>query len=140
MADLYGKRTGAGNFQPGFRLMSGNEMMNAFAKVFQGGLSREDSITATAGGTKAAARALTRTNNHITVCATGGDSVLLPKAIAGSRVVVRNDGAASCNLFGKGTDTINGVATGTATALAAAKAIELVCFTTGAWFTLSVQA
>lgn len=137
MADLaYGKT----NLVPGFRMFDGAALNRLFSRVFQGGLSREDTITATAGGTKAAARVLTKTNNHITVCATGGDSVLLPKAIAGSRCVVRNDGAASLNVFAKGTDTINGVATGTATALAAAKAIELVCFTAGAWFTLSVQA
>lgn len=137
MADPnYGKT----NFIPGFRLIDGAALNRALNRVFQGGLSREDSITATAGGTKAAARILTKSNNHITVCATGGDSVLLPKAIAGSRVTIRNDGAASCNLFGKGADTINGVATATATALANGKAMELICYTVGAWFTLSVQA
>lgn len=136
LRDDYGKT----NLIPGFRMFNGTDLNALFSRVFQGGLSREDSITATAGGTKAAAYALTRSLSHITVCATGGDSVLLPKAIAGSRVTVRNDGAAALNIFGKGTDTINGVATGTATSLAAAKCIELVCWTAGAWFTLSVQA
>lgn len=137
MADpAYGKT----NFIPGFRLIDGSALNRFVARCFQGGISREDSITATAGGNKATARVLTRTINHVTVCATLHDSVLLPKAIAGSRVVVRNDGAAGLDMFGKGTDTINGVATGTATTLAAAKAIELVCVTAGAWFTLSLQA
>src|SRR4051812_14328219 len=99
MADSYGKT----NFLPGFRLLDGTVVNRAFSRLFQGGISRQDTITATPGGTKAAARVLDRTLNHITVCATAGDSALLPKAIAGSRVVVRNDGVASCNLFGKGT-------------------------------------
>lgn len=125
---------------PGFRMIDGAFLARLFSRYAQGGISSMDSITATAGGTKAAAFPLTKTLNHVTVCATGGDSVLLPFAVQGSRCVVRNDGAASLNIFAQGTQTINGVATGTATALAAAKAIELVCFTAGAWFTLSVQA
>lgn len=137
MADPnYGKT----NFIPGFRMIDGSALNRALARVFQGGLSREDSITATAGGTKAAARILTKTINRISVCATIHDSVLLPKAIAGSRCVVRNDGAAGLDIYGKGADTINGAATATATTLTNGKAIELVCVTAGAWFTLSLQA
>lgn len=121
-------------------LFSGDFIRRMFSRVFQGGLSFQDTITATAGGTKAAAFALLRSHNRISVCATGGDSVLLPAAIQGSRVVVRNDGAASCNIFAKGADTINGASAATASALAAAKATEFACFTAGAWYTLSVQA
>lgn len=132
----YGKT----NLRPGFRLFDGAALNSLINRCFQGGINRMDTITATAGGNKATAFALTRTLNHVTVCATLHDSVLLPKAIAGSRVVVRNDGAAGLDIFGKGADTINGVATGTATTLTNGKAIELVCFTAGAWFTLSLQA
>lgn len=124
----------------GFALFSGSFLLERFQRVFQGGLNREDTITATAGGTKPLARALTRSFNHITVCATANDSVLLPPAIQGSIVQVRNDGAANLAMFGKGTDTINGVATGTATVVAPGKSHELICYTRGAWFTLSVQA
>lgn len=132
----YGKT----NLNPGYALQDGTAINRLISRFAQGGISREDSITATAGGTKAAARVLMRSLNHVTVCATAGDSVLLPKAIAGSRLVVRNDGAASCNLFSFGTDTISGNSAATALALAAGKATELVCFTVGAWFVLSVQA
>lgn len=132
----YGKT----NLLPGFRQFNGDDLNRLIGRVLQGGLSHEDTITATAGGTKAAARQLTRSLNHITVCATANDSVLLPKAIRGSRVTVRNDGVANLAMYGQGSDTINGVATGTLTALVPAKCIELICFTAGAWFTLSVQA
>jgi len=125
---------------PGFRMIDGAFLARLFSRYAQGGISRQDSITATAGGTKAAAFQLTETLNHVTVCATDHDSVLLPFAVAGSRCVVRNDGAAILDIYGQGTQTINGVAAATATNLAAGKAIELVCFTAGAWFTLSVQA
>lgn len=124
----------------GAYLFTGEFLRTRLSRIFQGGLSGMDTITATAGGTKAAAFALTRTNSHITVCATANDSVLLPAAITGSRITVRNDGVANLAMFGKNTDTINGVATGTATVLAPAKATELICYTRGAWFTLSVQA
>lgn len=132
----YGKT----NLIPGLRLFDGRDLNRLFSRVFQGGLSRMDTITATAGGTKAAAFALTSTNNHITVCATAADSVLLPKAIAGSRVTIRNDGVASCNIFSLGADTISGNSAATALALANGKATELICYTVGAWFVLSVQA
>lgn len=135
MADPYGKT----NLQPGFRLFDGSALNTLFSRIFQGGLSRKDTITATAGGTKAAAIQLDKSLNHITVCATNGDSALLPKAIAGSIVVVRNDGAANASLYGKGTDTIDGAATANATALNAGVSKMFVCFTTGAWFTLSAS-
>lgn len=89
--------------------------------------SVEDAITATAGGTQAAARALTAAVNRISVCATAADSVKLPLAEAGARVVVRNDGAASCQVFGSGTDTINSTATATGVALANGKSGAYHC-------------
>lgn len=132
----YGKQ----NLRPGFALQDGLAINRLIARAFQGGITRQDNITATAGGTKAAAFPLVSTLNHITTVATAGDSVMLPKAIAGSRVVVRNDGANSLNVFSQGNDTISGNSAATALALAAGKATELVCFTVGAWFVLSVQA
>lgn len=136
MADNYGKT----NLMRGFRMFDGADINRLFSRVFQGGLSREDNITATPGGTKAAARPLVRSLNHITVCATANNSVLAPKAIAGSILLVRNDGATTLALFGKDADTIDGVATGTANTIAAGKAKQYFCLTTGQWLTLSVQA
>ena len=90
-------------------------------------------VTATAGGTKAAAFPLVADANRIAVCATAADSVLLPPALAGATVFVANDGAASCQVFGQGTDTIDAVATATGKALAATKRGIYVCVTDGAW-------
>lgn len=131
--DPYGKI----NFQPGFRVVSGQSLNLALSEVLQGGLSREDGITATPGGTKAAARQLVATLNRVSVCATLNDSVLLPKAIAGSVVILINSGAQTLNFYGKGTDTIDGAATATAATLATTKAKTLTCLTSGAWFTTS---
>lgn len=95
--------------------------------------SSADGITAHAGGTKAAATVLTAQINRVSVCATPGDSVLLPAAIAGRVVDVFNDGATAMQVFGAGTDTIDGVATGTGVVLSNSKRARYVCFTTGAW-------
>lgn len=90
-------------------------------------------IAAHAGGTKAAATALTKQFNNITTCATADDSVLLPAALAGRTVYVFNAGAAAARVFGAGTDTIDGVATATGVPLTNAKRAVFVCFADGAW-------
>lgn len=80
-----------------------------------------NTLTAHAGGTQAAALALTGGINRVTVCATNADSVRLPVMVAGETVVVVNSGAATCQVFGAGTATINDVATATGVALATTK-------------------
>lgn len=95
-----------------------------------------DGITAHAGGTKAAALQLNYGMNRITVCATAGDSVLLPRASDGAEVLVINDGAAAAQVFGQGTDTIDGVVTATGVALTQARRTWFYCFTDGAWQSL----
>lgn len=132
----YGKSLGFGNFAKGPRVVAGEALTNAFIKMLEGGISRRDTITAKAGGTKAAAIALDRSLNRISVCATANDSALLPKAIGGSIVVVTNSGAATAALYGAGTDTINGAATATAYTVATGKTVLFVCYTTGAWFAI----
>ncbi|MFG1260039.1 hypothetical protein V5F79_22185 [Xanthobacter flavus] len=95
--------------------------------------SSANSITAHAGGTKAAATVLAAQFNRITVCANADDSVLLPTALAGRSVVVFNDGAAAARVFGAGTDTIDGVATATGVPLTNTKRAIFICLTAGAW-------
>lgn len=80
-----------------------------------------NTITATPGGTKAAAKALNYGVNRVSVCATATNSLLMPFAVPGAWVVVINDGAASATIFGAGTDTIDGVASATGNPMAAAK-------------------
>ena len=85
-------------------------------------MTAANTLTATAGGTQAAALALTSSLNRVTVVATAADSVRLPAMVAGQMVVVINSHASnSMQVFGAGTATINGVATATGVALAAGK-------------------
>ncbi len=81
----------------------------------------QQALTATAGGTKAAALQLGYGENIVTVCATAANSVLLPYAFAGAMVFLSNDGATSTTVYGKGTDLIDSVASATGNAMAAAK-------------------
>lgn len=119
----------------GFRMMDGSFLRTLFGRMFQGGLSRMDAITATAGGTQAAAYQLTKSLNNVSVCATNNDSVALPKAIAGSIVLILNNGAATLSVYGKlnSGDTINGVAGTTAVTQATGTDGWYICITAGAW-------
>lgn len=93
------------------------------------------SITAHAGGTQAAATQVTSAITLIAVCATAGDSVVLPPATGGQLLWVINAGAASCQIFATpGPGTINGIANGTGIALAAGKSITLMSPIAAAWF------
>lgn len=78
-------------------------------------------LVALAGGGKAGATQLGYGVNQLGTVATGADSALMPYAFPGALVYVRNDGANSATIFGKGTDTIDGVATATGNAQAASK-------------------
>lgn len=81
----------------------------------------QEALTALAGGGKAGATQLMYGLNQIDVCATAANSCLLPYAFPGAICVLSNDGAQSTTVFGKGTDTIDAVATATGNAMAAAK-------------------
>ena len=59
----------------------------------------------------------------------------MPAATAGQMHFVRNDGAEAMQVFGAGTDTINGVATATGISMDAATGKVFVCVTDGAWIT-----
>lgn len=94
-------------------------------------------VTAAAGGTQAKGTQLTGTAANITTCATDADSVLLPLGIAGITYNLVNSGAKSAQVFGAGTDTINGVATATGVAQAAAAKAHYFCTKSapgGTWF------
>lgn len=80
-----------------------------------------NTLTAHAGGTQAAALALVSGINRVTVCATNADSVRLPTMVAGQTVWVINSGAATLQVYGAGTATINDVATATGVSLATTK-------------------
>lgn len=100
----------------------------------------ETSLTAHAGGTQAAALALSATvsGHDVTTVGTAADSVKLPAATGSGAVhFVKNSAAAnSMQLFGSGTDTIDGVATATGVAIAAGKARLCVDIASGKWVSL----
>lgn len=80
-------------------------------------------ITAHAGGGQASATLLTAQYNRVDTVATAADSVKLPPPSFVGQVIAitNNDSADSLQVFGSGTDTINGVATATGVAQAAGK-------------------
>jgi hypothetical protein len=80
-------------------------------------------LTAAAGGGQSGALLLKAQYNRVDTVGTAADSVKLPApTYIGQEVEVMNNAAAnSMQVFGSGTDTINGVATGTGVAQAAGK-------------------
>ncbi len=96
----------------------------------------EDTITAHAGGTQASGFALSATKavHHVTVCATNGDSVLMPVLVVGESHFVFNSGAATCQVFGAGTATINDIATATGVTLTNGKGALFIAVATGKWY------
>lgn len=109
----------------------------AFAKVVVGKalyMAATNGITAAAGGGQTNATVLTTPLNRVTTVATAADSVKLPPAKAGLVVILVNgDAADAMQVFGSGTDTIDGVATATGVSQAAAKSAIYVCTVDGAW-------
>lgn len=81
-------------------------------------------ITAFATGGQASATALTAECNFVTTCATNGDSVKLPTAVLGLRIVVFNLGAASLNVFPASGGAINALGTNNAFAIASGASNE----------------
>jgi len=99
----------------------------------------ETGLTAHAGGGKTDALALdpTKSVHNVTIIGTDADSVLMPPAVIGEvHLVCNSDAAQSMQVFGAGTDTINGVATATGVAQAAGKSALYICVSTGAWLRL----
>jgi hypothetical protein len=97
--------------------------------------SAADNITALAGGGQAGATLLTNEINRVTTVATAGDSVLLPVSLPGLSVAVINAGANAMQVYGNGSDTINGVAAAAGVSQMPSSATLYLCATAGAWFT-----
>lgn len=117
------------NFNPGRHLMDGDDLNKI------GGMlgSAESGKTATAGGGRPTAYPIVAANTQFSVVATGGDSCVLPVAYPGLRCAIQNDGAASLQVFGNGTDTIQGTAGATGVALANGATAMYLCIVAGKW-------
>lgn len=96
--------------------------------------STTDGIVARSGGGQALATVLTSKFNRIITVAVAADSALLPPAVAGLAVTVRNDGANAANIFPQNNgDIINALAVNTALSVGAASTTTFRCYTTGKW-------
>lgn len=96
-----------------------------------------NAITAFATGGQASATALVSTINSITTCATAGDSVKLPAALAGSMVQVSNLGAAYANVFPASGDLIDTLAANASVKLGVGSSMLFTCAVAGSWKSLS---
>lgn len=94
-----------------------------------------NSLTAHSGGGQGSALALTKQINNVATVAAPADSVKLPVSVAGRTITIINSAATNAmQVFGAGTDTINGVATGTGVSQAAGTVVNYTCTLAGAWF------
>lgn len=100
-------------------------------------LSQATGFTALAAGGQTGATQLYGTLARVDTVASGNDSVMLPPSGTGKPIIVTNNAASnSMQVFGQGSDTINGVASGTGVAQAAGKTALYVSPAIGVWFRL----
>jgi hypothetical protein len=118
---------------PTFTGTAGFANLSATGEIMPSAL---DGITALVGGGRPGAPVLAAQMNRIAVCATAANSAVLPAAVATDFRVVINDGAAAAQIFGNGTDTIDGIAGSVGVALTNGKRIFVFCLTTGQWQTM----
>jgi hypothetical protein len=118
-------------FQPGFRTIDGTALNDV---VYKPRVSAEDGITAHAGGGQTNAYVLYSTASNVTVVANANDSVKLIPATGNFIRYISNSSSTSMQVYGSGTDTINGVAYGTGVALAGGKNAVFYCTFPGKWF------
>lgn len=100
----------------------------------------ETGLTAHAGGTQAAALALSTTKSfhEVTTVGSAADSVALPAATGSGNIHwVKNSAAAnSMQVYGQATETIDGVASATGVAVAAGKSRAFIDSASGKWQSL----
>jgi len=96
-------------------------------------MSFTPALTAFAGGGQGSAVALPSMLNRVATVATQGDSVKLPASVVGLVITVLNRGAQPMQVFGAGTDTINGIATATGISQGINTAATYVCNVAGNW-------
>ena len=103
---------------------------------FLGPLWAESSLsgyTALASGGQAGATLMQMMVNNITTVANVGDSVRLPPAVPGLQICLVNAAVKSMQVYGTGSDTINGVASGTGVSQQGSSAVFYVCTVAGTW-------
>jgi exosome complex RNA-binding protein Csl4 len=114
----------------------GSSVSGAVSRTYLNGIvvNSISAAVSAAGTTQATATPLvSNINNVTTVAASSG--VVLPTAIAGMRIVVRNTGANALSIYPATGGTINALAANAAYSLATGTAIELFASTTTQWYT-----
>jgi hypothetical protein len=101
----------------------------------QTGFSISAAVTA-AGSTQGTATALTKTINNVTTVA-ASTGVVLPTAVAGYIVIVRNGGANALNVYPATGAAINAGAANAAHSLPVGAMIQYVATSTTQWYTMS---
>jgi hypothetical protein len=114
---------------PGRQLIDG-EVINGLLGSLG---SNATGLVAKAGGTIVGATPINVAMADFTVCATASDSSILPSAYPGLTIYVTNRGAAAMQIFGTGSDTIQGTAGATGVALASGATAQFTCVVAGAW-------
>ena len=96
--------------------------------------STADGLTAHATGGQGSATPITTKLARFSTVATLHDSSILPAAIAGSSLTVRNDGVAGMDVYPQNNgDIINALAVNTPLTCGAASTTTFRCYTTGKW-------
>lgn len=111
------------SFQKGSRLLNGSDVQKLADLIG----SVQTGIVAQADATKANATQLNAAICEVTSVVGASDSVVLPLGYAGLRVTVINNGGNEMQVFGKGSDTIDDVATATGVAQADNSVVTYVC-------------
>jgi hypothetical protein len=105
------------------------------SELFPSALTVVSGIIAHPGGGQALATLLPAEFNNVTIVAAAGNSVLLPPSFLGAQVIVANSGVNPMQVFGTGTDTINGVAAATGVSQAAGTVVVYRVAVAGNWIT-----
>lgn len=90
-------------------------------------------LTAHAGGGQASATAITEELNIVTICATAGDSVKLPSAVAGFKIIVKNEGATALDIFPFSGDSIDALAVNLAVRIQPGTVVSFIAATSVVW-------
>lgn len=108
--------------------------------TFTGNIKRsvQIGITAFATGGQASAVLITADFAEISICATGGDSVKLPEAVAGLVVLITNHGAAAADVFPNTDDAINEAAANTAKSLGINASMLCIAYDATNWECLTL--
>lgn len=97
--------------------------------------SAQDSIVAHAGGGQSSATQISAQTARVTTVATAGDSIKLPASAPGLELNIINAGANPMQVYGSGTDTIDGVAAATGVSQMVNSMCIYSCPSSGTWVT-----